>query len=75
MLATEMIVAHSGAMDTARRALHAEQTAGGRPSYLSLSRKLMALFTAQMDALNRYRGKIIGAEHRWPELEPAPGRL
>jgi hypothetical protein len=57
MLATEMIVGHFAAMDTARRALHAEQTAGGRATYLSLSRKLMALFAAQMDALNRHRGK------------------
>ena len=44
-------------MDASRRALHAEQTAAGRVAYLSLARKLMMLFTAQMDALNRYRGK------------------
>jgi hypothetical protein len=57
MLATEMVVAHFAAMDTARRALHVEQTAGGRAAYLGLARKLMTLFTAQMDALNRHRGK------------------
>ena len=57
MLASQMIVAHVAAMDASRRALHVEQTAGGRAAYLSLTRKLMMLFTAQMDALNRHRGK------------------
>ncbi len=57
MLACQMIVAHVAAMDASRRALHVEQTAGGRAAYLGLARKLMTLFTAQMDALNRHRGK------------------
>jgi hypothetical protein len=57
MLACQMIVAHVAAMDASRRALHAEQTPGGRQAYLSLARKLMTLFTVQMDALNRNRGK------------------
>jgi hypothetical protein len=57
MLASQMIVAHVVAMDAGRRALHVEQTAGGRAAYLSLTHKLMMLFTAQMDALNRHRGK------------------
>ena len=57
MLACQMVVAHVAAMDASRRALHVEQSAGGRIAYLTLSRKLMSLFTAQMDALNRYRGK------------------
>ena len=57
MLASQMIVAHVAAMDASRRALHVEQTPGGRQAYLSLARKLMTLYTAQMDALNRHRGK------------------
>jgi hypothetical protein len=57
MLACQMIIAHVAAMDASRRALHVEQTAGGRAAYLSLARKVMTLFTAQMDALNRHRGK------------------
>ena len=57
MLASQMIVAHVAAMDASRRALHVEQSAGGRAAYLSLARKLMTLFTTQMDALNRHRGK------------------
>jgi hypothetical protein len=44
-------------MDAARRAAHIEQTPGGRQTYLSLARKLMTLFTVQIDALNRHRGK------------------
>lgn len=57
MLACQMIVVHVAAMDASRRALHLEQTAAGRQTYLSAMRKLMALFTAQIDALNRHRGK------------------
>ena len=57
MLVCQMIIAHLAVMDTSRRALHVEQTPGGRQAYLSLARKLMTLFTAQMDALNRHRGK------------------
>src|SRR5712692_2596859 len=57
MLACQMIVAHVAAMDASRRALHVDQTAGGRTTYLGLARKLMTLFSAQMDTLNRHRGK------------------
>jgi hypothetical protein len=39
ILATQMIVAHVAAMDASRRALHGEQTPGGRQAYLSLTRK------------------------------------
>jgi hypothetical protein len=57
MLASQMVVAHVAAMDAARRALHAEQTPAGRQAYLSLARKLMTLFTAQMDALTAIAAK------------------
>jgi len=57
LIAVQMIIAHIAAMDASRRALHVEQTGGGRAAYLSLVRKLMTLFTVQMDALNRHRGK------------------
>ena len=57
MVAMQMIITHTATMDASRRALHVEQTAVGRAAYLGLSRKLMTLFTAQMDALNRHRGK------------------
>jgi hypothetical protein len=57
MLACQMIVAQVAAMDASRRALHAEQTPGGRQAYLSLARKLMTLYATQVDTLNRHRGK------------------
>jgi hypothetical protein len=57
MLACQMVVAHVAAMDASRRALHVEQTAAGRVAYLGLTRTLMTLFAAQMDTLNRHRGK------------------
>jgi hypothetical protein len=57
MLAVQMVATHFGGTDAVRRAIHFEQSAGGRAVYLSLARKLMTLFTAQMDTLNRHRGK------------------
>ena len=73
MLACQMIVAHVAAMDASRRALHVEQTAGGRAAYLSLTRKLMTLFTAQMDALNRHRGKTTTQKIVIERVLVAPG--
>jgi hypothetical protein len=57
LIGVQMVIAHVAAMDASRRGLHMEQTAAGRAAYLTLARKLMGLFTAQMDALNRHRGK------------------
>jgi hypothetical protein len=57
MLAVQMVAAHFAGAGAARRALHFEQSAGGRAAYFTLARRLMTLFTTQMDALNRYRGK------------------
>jgi hypothetical protein len=57
LIAVQMIVTHIAALDASRRALHVEQTAGGRQAYLSLARKLMTLFATQVGALDRHRGK------------------
>jgi hypothetical protein len=73
MLASQMVVAHTAAMDASRRALHVEQTPGGRQAYLSLGRKLMTLFTAQMDALNRNRGKATVQKVVVERVNLAPG--
>jgi hypothetical protein len=54
-----MIVTHVAALDASRRALHVEQTPGGRQVYSNLARKLMGLFVSQLDALNRARGKSV----------------
>jgi hypothetical protein len=73
MLAAEMIVAHITSMDAARRALHVEQTAAGRATYLGLARKLMALYAIQMDALNRHRGKATVQKVIVEKVYVAPG--
>ncbi len=73
MLVCQMITAHLAVMDASRRALHVEQTPGGRQAYLSLARKLMTLFTAQMDALNRHRGKATVQKVVVEKVLVAPG--
>ncbi len=73
MLVCQMIVAHVASMDAARRALHVEQTASGRTAYLSLARKLMSLFAAQMDVLNRHRGKATVQKVIVEKVLVAPG--
>jgi hypothetical protein len=73
MLACQMIVAHVAAMDASRRALHVEQSAGGRQAYLSLARKLMTLYVAQLDALNRNRGKATVQKVVVERVNVAPG--
>jgi hypothetical protein len=73
MLVGQMIIAHLAAMDVSRRALHVEQTPGGRHAYLSLARKLMTLFTGQMDTLNRHRGKLTVQKVVVEKVLVAPG--
>jgi hypothetical protein len=73
MLGCQMIVAHIAAMDASRRALHVEQSAGGRQAYLSLARKLMTLYVAQLDALNRNRGKATVQKVVVERVNMAPG--
>jgi hypothetical protein len=74
MIAMQMVVTHVAAMDASRRALHVEQTAAGRAAYLNLARKLMTLFTMQMDALNRHRGKGTTQKIVIERVYVAPGR-
>jgi hypothetical protein len=59
MLCVQLIVAHVASMDVSRRGLHADQSVGGRQAYLGLARKLMALFTTQVETLNRLRGTTV----------------
>lgn len=60
-------------MDASRRALHLQQSAGGRQAYLSLARKLMTLYVAQRDALNRNRGKATVQKVVVERVNVAPG--
>ena len=58
MLATQMVTAHNVAMEMARRALLVEnQTDEGVNFNVNRMTKLMRTYTAQMEALNKYRSK------------------
>ena len=57
MLAVQMVAAEHGVMDMMRRALHPDQTPAGRETYVNLATRLMRAFAAQLEALNRGRGK------------------
>jgi hypothetical protein len=74
MLTCQMFIAHTAAMDASGKALHVQQTAGGRQAYLGLSRKLMTLFSAQMDTLNRHRGKATVQKVIVERVQVAPGQ-
>jgi hypothetical protein len=57
MLAAQMVAIHSASMECLRRAMIPEQTFQGRTEALNQANKLSRTFTAQMEALQRYRGK------------------
>jgi hypothetical protein len=57
MLATQMVGTHNAAIECLRRAMHPEQTFEGRDQNLKHAAKFLAIFTGQMDALNKNRGK------------------
>lgn len=57
LLVAQMIGAHAGAMETMRRGLQHGVPVQTAQNYLSLAGKLMRTFTAQVEALNRGRGK------------------
>lgn len=57
MLASQMVAVHAMSMDCARRSMFVNQTFEGKQLYLNSSIKLMRTYAAQMDALNKHRGK------------------
>lgn len=57
MLAAQMIGVHNMAMDFMRRAIIPEQTFDGLNLCMEVATKMLRTFTAQVEALNRYRGK------------------
>jgi hypothetical protein len=57
MLAAQMIGTHHAAMDCLRRAMLPEQTFEGREQNLKHAARLLSIFPAQLDALNKNRGK------------------
>ena len=58
LLAVQMIGVHSLAMECLRRASREGQTPDGIDANINHATKLLRTFTAQMEALNRHRGKI-----------------
>ena len=57
MLAVQMFAAHHLAMQSAKRAMNVSQDERGTDMYLKHTEKLMRVYAAQMEALQRYRGK------------------
>jgi hypothetical protein len=57
MTATMIIAVQHAALDTMRRAMHPDQTPGGRQSYTALSLKAMRTYAQLVETLNRGRGK------------------
>jgi hypothetical protein len=57
MLAAQMIATHAAAMECLRRAMIDEQTFEGRDQNLKHSAKLLGVYTRQVEALDKHRGK------------------
>lgn len=57
MLALQMVGTHAAALECLRRAMIPDQLLPAFDTNLRSTQKLMALFTRQMEALNRHRGK------------------
>ena len=57
MLAAQMVGTHFAALECLRRAAIPNQTIEGRERALKQAQKLMALYTQQLAALNKHRGK------------------
>lgn len=57
MLAAQMVGTHSAALECLRRAAIPNQTYVGRDMALKHAQKLMALYTKQLAALDKHRGK------------------
>lgn len=57
MLAAQMVGAHDAALECLKRAALSNQTFAGRDMALKHANKLMTLYTQQLAALNKHRGK------------------
>jgi hypothetical protein len=57
MLATQMVGTHSAAMECLRRAMIPTQPFEGRNASLAHAQRLMSLYTTQLAALDKHRGK------------------
>jgi len=57
LLATQMIATHTLAMEMLRRAGHEKQTFAGVDANISRANKLLKTFTAQVEAMQKLKGK------------------
>lgn len=57
MLAAQMLSTHNAVMECLRRSMKEEQTFDGREYNLKQAAKLMQLYTRQLEALDKHRGK------------------
>lgn len=57
MLASQMVGTHFAALECLRRVALPSQTLEGRNSSLSHAQKLMSLYTKQLAAMDKHRGK------------------
>ncbi len=57
LLAAQMVATHSAAMECLRRAMLNEQTIAGRDLNLKHAAKFLAIYTRQIEALDKHRGK------------------
>ena len=57
MLAAQMVATHNTAMECLRRAMLAEQTFEGRQENLKYAAKFLGLYTRQIEAFDKHRGK------------------
>lgn len=57
MLAAQMVATHAAAMDCLRRAMIDGQTFEGRDQNLKHAAKLLGVYTHQVEALDKHRGK------------------
>ncbi len=57
MLSSQMVATHHAAMECLRRAMIVEQTFEGRDQNLKHGAKLLGIYTRQLEALNKHRGK------------------
>ncbi len=57
MLGAQMVATHSAAMECLRRAMVQGQTFEGRDQNLKHAAKLLAIFTRQVEVLDKHRGK------------------
>lgn len=62
MLAVQMLGTHNAAVEMLRRSLLPQQTFEGAEAGINRAAKLMRIFAAQMEALDRHRGK--GSEQK-----------